>query len=446
MINSLKYVVICLAATLIPQGAHAAIDILIDQAEDVRFPIAIADIANGAGYDGGNRMLKDISKVIRADLYRSGYFFVIKPSVYRDRSDAMDASNIPWARWSDIGARGVVKGVATTRGGRTAVELRLFETSSHALQMGKRYTFDRHDWRTIAHRFADEILLATTGIRGANNTRIAYTVKTSRNKRKAWKQIYVMDADGFNPRRVTKDSSYNLGPAWAPDGRHVAFASYVGGFPDIYVADLETGQRRRLTANRSTNITPDFSPDGSLIAYSSGQGRDMEIFIMTNIGTDDHAFAPAFGIDIAPTFSPDGSELLFASERGGRLNLYRLPMGGGTARRITFGGAQNDSPDWSPDGTRIVFTRYGGGKYDIFTCRPDGSAVRRLTFVGSNEHPRWSPDSRFIVFSKSLGRKTQIYTMRFDGAHKTLLTAEARSRKKGASLPDWGPWPADYWE
>ncbi len=436
--------VLCAGIVLTPVVSHAAIEILINQPEDVRFPIAVVNLAKGQGYSESGGMLKDIAEVIRHDLDLSGYFFIISPSIFKDHSPAIDPSAIPWSAWEAIGARALVKGIAKTEGGRTVVELRLFDTAGHALQMGKQYTFDRNDWRIIAHRFADEVLLATTGIRGPFATKIAFTMATKKaNRVRGEKQIYIMDADGHNPHRVTTDhNSYSLGAAWAPDGRHITYSSYVNGFPDIYMLDLKTGQRSRLTANQSTNFTPAFSPDGSLIAYSSGQGHDMEIYVMTNIGSDEHVLAPAFGIDIAPSFSPDGHEIVFASERGGQLNLYRKSIhGDGAATRITFSGSHNDSPDWSADGTHIVFTRFAGGKYDVMTIYPDGGGLRQITTVGSNEHPRWAPDSRFITYSSTMGNRTQVYMMRFDGAHKTPLT-----KGKDASLPDWGPWPEDYWD
>lgn len=426
---------------VMPRLAAADIHILIDQPEDQRFPIAVANIIKGPGYDGGSAILRKIPEVIRNDLQLSGYFYVIKPSIYSDRSQAVTSGAMPWGQWDEIGARAVVKGIATTEGGRTIIELRLFEVSGRRMQMGKQYTFDRADWRRIAHRFSDEVMLSATGTRGPFSTQIAYTLLGKRSKRSPRKQIDVMDMDGFNVRRLTKDRSLNLGPAWSPDGNQVAYVSYVGGFPDIYVSDLATGRRRRLTSNRSTNITPTYSPDGGTIAYSSGVGRDMEIYLMNNIGSDARPFSPAFGIDLAPSFSPDGSALIFASERGGRLHLYKKSVHGNeAATRLTFSGYQNDSPDWSPDSTKVAFTRFEGGKYDIYTINTDGSGLSRLTSFGSNEHPRWSPDSRFITYSATLARKSQIYMMRWDGANKTILT-----KGKDAALPDWGPWPAEYW-
>ncbi len=439
--SSLRRAVLTVAL-LAPLTAHAAIEIVLDQSEDNRFPIGVANIQEGAGFAGSSDILKKIPDVIRNDLKLSGYFYVIAPSGYKDHSATMSTDDIPFDKWTMIGARGIVKGLATTDGGRTTVQLRLFDSATKQMQMGKQYTFDRNDWRQIAHRFSDEIMRASTGKKGPFTTRIAYTYMSKTNKKKRWKQIAVMDMDGANQSRITKDNSYNLGPAWGPDGRHVVFTSYVGGFPDIYSIDLETGQRTQLTSNQSTNTTPAYSPDGSYIAFSSGQGSDMDIYLMNNIGMDQHAFAPAFGADLAPAFSPDGHEIIFASERGGKLNLYRKSVSGaGAAIRVTFSGSENDSPDWSPDGTKVVFCRFQGGVYQVITINPDGSNAHQLTQFGSNEHPRWSPDSRYITYHSTIKGKGEIYIMRYDGANKTSLT-----KGKDATLPAWGPWPKDYFE
>lgn len=417
---------------LIASPVHAQIHILIDQPSDRRFPIAVPDLVKGAGFGDDDGLSKKIPEVIRRDLELSGYFFVIGPSAFRDRSDAVTAETIDFGTWTGIGAMALVKGIAQNQGGRITVTLKLFDPPGRQLQAEKTYTYDRKDLRLIGHRFADEVLLATTGLRGPFASRIAYTAETS--KRKHWKQIYVMDVDGENNERLTKDKSYNLAPAWGPDIRQLVFTSYVRGFPDIFTVDLRTGHRRQLTNNNSTNITPAWSPDGALVVFSSAQERDPELYVMSPTGDNLRAISPAFGVDLAPRFSPDGQQVVFASERAGKLHIFKQSLDGGSAQRLTFIGYQNDSPDWSPDGEKIVFCGRGA-QYDIFTMHPDGSNVQRLTVGnGSNEHPRWAPDGRYIVFSSTRGGGSQIYLMRYDGAHQTKLS------KGNGSLPDWSPW------
>lgn len=422
--------------------AAAAIQILVDQPEDNRFPIAIANIVAGEGFSGDTALLKKIPEIIRNDLNFSGYFFVIHPKIHQDKTVTVGSGDIPFEKWSAIGARGLVKGFATGVGDRITVQLRLFDVASREMQMGKEYTFSGADLRTIAHRFSDEIMKSATGTRGPFSTKIAYTLTTGSGKKSAWKQIYVMDIDGANGWRATKDRSYNLAPNWSPDGKNLVFTSYVDGFPDIYTIDVGSGKRTRITSNESTNITPTFSRDGSWIAFSSGMAKDMEIYLVPSFGGEPRVFAPSFGADLSPRFSPDGNEVVFASERGGKLNLYKKAMGdGGTPTRITFHGGLSDSPDWSPDGTKIAFANFAGNVYQIYTISPDGSGLKRLTYEGSNEHPRWSPDSRYITYHNTMGRKSRVYVMRFDGINKTPIT-----KGHDATLPDWGPWPMAYYE
>ncbi|MBI4367031.1 MAG: hypothetical protein HY543_09455, partial [Deltaproteobacteria bacterium] len=197
-----------LALVAFARPAAAQIQILVDQPSDKRFPIAVANLAKGEGLGDIDSLSRKIPEVIRKDLELSGYFFVIGPSAYRDRSDAVTADTIDFGKWTSIGALALVKGIAELDGGRITVRLRLFDPHTRQMQAEKEYTYDQKDLRLIGHRFADEILLSTTGLRGPFASRIAYTSETS--KRKHWKQIYVMDADGENIDRFTKDKSYNL--------------------------------------------------------------------------------------------------------------------------------------------------------------------------------------------------------------------------------------------
>lgn len=414
-------------------AAHAVMFIQLDQPMDKKLPIAVTDFVKGEGYSDFDGLSKKMPDIIRNDLNLSSYFHVIPYQLYPEKNnDAMTADKIDFKKWSGVGANALIKGIAYKDGGRLTIQLKLFDTSTGEMLLGKQYSADKKDMRTIAHRFSDDVMLALTGTRGVFNTKLAYSSKVSK---KGAKSIYVMDMDGFNNQRITKDSSLNMGPAWSPDGSKVVYASYVGGFPDIYTKDLTSGHVRQLTNNRSTNITPTWSPNGGTVAYSSAKGKDPDLYFINPKTGAERPFSHAFGIDIAPSFSPDGDEIIFASERGGNLHIYRQNINGGAAQRLTFHGYQNDSPDWSPDSTKIVFCGRAGGAYDIFTMNSDGSNVQRLTAgMGNNEHPRWSPDSRYITFSSTRDGDSAIYIMRFDGANPIKIS------KGNGSLPAWGPW------
>jgi TolB protein len=426
-------VILCILVLAASSVAHAVTVIQLDQPVDQKFPIAVTNLVKGEGYSDFDSMSKKLPEIVRNDLELSSYFKIVPPSLYPDKNNPdMTSDKIDFAKWRAIGANALIKGIVYKDGGRVTVQLKLFDAQTGEMQLGKEYTADKKDVRTIAHRFADDVMLAVTGTRGVFNTKIAYTSLVGKKKGKS---IYVMDMDGFNNQRVTKDSSMNLGPAWSPDGKKLAYASYVNGFPDIYTVDLGSGHVRQLTNNRSTNITPAWSPDGDIIMYSSAKNRDPDLFIVNPNTGAERAFSSAFGIDLGPRFSPDGDAVVFASERGGNLNIYKQSLKGGLPQKLSFHGYQNDSPDWSPDSTKITFHGRSGGAYDVFTMNADGTNVQRLTVgAGNNEHPRWSPDSRYIVFSSTRDGHPAVYIMRFDGANPVRIS------KGNGELPSWGPW------
>lgn len=424
------YILTFIAALIFAGNASARIFIPVDQPADKKFPIAVADIVKLDG--GSGSAAKKIAETIRNDLELSGYFTVIPKSAYIDRSKDVTADTIDFKKWTMIDARALVKGSIGEEEGRIVVQLKLFDPYDREMLVGKQYTFEDKYVRKIAHRFADEVMLSLTGLRGVFGTRIAYTKTTGKRS----KAIFIMDMDGENETRITKDKSISLGANWSPDGTKLAYASYLKGFPDIFTIDLKTGHTRQLTSNRSTNIAPSWSPTGGLIAFSSSAGGNMEVYTMNTEGGDKKKITSGTGIDISPTFSPEGNEFAFASERGANVHIYKQSINGGNATRITFVGSHNDSPDWSPDGQKIAFSGRGGGTFDIYTVNADGSNVQRLTIAsGTNEDPSWSPDSRFITFSSTREGQPRIFMMRYDGANQVRL-----NKKGDGMIPSWGPW------
>lgn len=80
---------------------------------------------------------------------------------------------------------------------------------------------------------------------------------------------------------------FNVEPTWSPDGRYIAFRSIRDGNHDVYVLDLETGEERRLTDHPALDIEPNWSPDGEWIVFPSSRDNEFfDIFIMRADGSD----------------------------------------------------------------------------------------------------------------------------------------------------------------
>ena len=149
--------------------------------------------------------------------------------------------------------------------------------------------------------------------------------------------IYVMDANGKKIQNLTKHLGRDRHPAWSPNGRQIAFSSIrVGNFGDgnfdagnydIYVMDANGKNVRRMTEDRSDDILPAWSPNGQKIAFSSRREGNFDIYVMNADGTNvrqltNHPaddWGPTFGFTVAFSVSPSGKR----ATRWGRLKQIR---------------------------------------------------------------------------------------------------------------------------
>ena len=123
------------------------------------------------------------------------------------------------------------------------------------------------DLRFGAHRVADAIYEALTGVPGAFSTRIAYITATGLGNDQRY-ELVVADADGFGPQSIVGSPEPLLSPAWSPDGRKLAYVSFEQGNSAIYMQDVSTGARELISSGKGINGAPSFSPDGKKMAMT----------------------------------------------------------------------------------------------------------------------------------------------------------------------------------
>jgi TolB protein len=421
-------IIVCLfTCILLSTNAQAKIYVLIDEASSRKFPIAVPEFTNIKG--AKTSLSREITRLFKNNLDIAGLFKVLDESSFIGQGSP--GSRVDFARWTAIEAYGLVKGIVDSKGGgRILIEMRLYDTRSQQLLVGKQYVVGKKDYHIAVHRFVDDFMKSLTGKQGPFSSKVvAACGKTGK------RQIYSFYIDGTGMKRVTRLKANNISPNWSPDGHQIAFTSFLSYYPEIYLINADGKGLKQITSNKATNITPAFSPTGRSIVFSSSRSGDVDLFLMSRSGRIGARVTNVLNIDVSPSWSPDGSQLVFASERAGNLHLFVQGVGGGGATRLTYTGYQNDQPDWSPDGKKIIFTSRDRGAFDVFIMNSDGSTIQRLTRgEGNNESPTWSPDSRYIAFSSSRAGGSGVYVMLDDGSNQTLIP-----RTGGCINPDWGP-------
>ncbi|HXG34467.1 MAG TPA: hypothetical protein VNJ11_13965 [Bryobacteraceae bacterium] len=443
-------------AVLVIAGQQQS-DIIIKIVKGERAAIAVPDFR---GTGEAQRLMAVFNETLYRDLESSGLFRMVPKSMYPletpqrpqdfreplvkpaprgGRPEVIRRG--PWLTdWSDppVSANYLAFGYSAVQGDRLVLFGWLYNVTqtdlANAQILGKLYfgSLDEEGARKVAHEFAADIM-AQFGYKSLLGTKIYFD---SDRTGKGTREIWSMDPDGSNQKRLTFYNSLSFMPAVSPDGTLLAFTSYARGRPMIMLHSLITGARLNFyNQEASMNATPDFTPDGKQIVFSStAAGRFAQIYIANLDGSGLRRLTFSNSIDVEPKVNPKtGAEIVFVSGRSGTPQIYKMNMDGADVVRLTPGEGDAVNPSWHPDGQHIAFawTRgYAPGNFNIFVMDVATREFVQLTHgAGRNENPVWAPDGRHLAFSSNRSGSTQIWTMLADGTQLRQLTTEGRNMR-----------------
>lgn len=377
------------------------------------------------------RAAQELEQVVRQDLQNSGYFQISGPEAFQSLQLSGDIARDMEA-YRTTGVETLLIGDLRAEADKVVFEGRLFDVASGQAILAKRYRGAMPVARRIGHTFADEVILFLTGQHGVSLSSIAFT-----SDRTGQKEIWVMDYDGQNPRRITGHRSTSMSPSWSPDGESLGYTSFFNGPPGIYLAELASGRKKPIVSSGSLNTTPTFSPDGQRVAFARSVDGNVEIFVTGRGGGNLRRLTHSGAIDTTPAWSPTGGQIAFTSGRAGNPHIYLMDEEGSNQRRLTFEGDYNDGAAWNPTGDLIAYASRRGGRFQIAVTNVVTLGTQVLTSgPGENESPTFSPDGRKIAFVSRRSGTKQIYVMDLDGRNVRPLTREGNN-----DMPDWSRLP-----
>jgi dipeptidyl aminopeptidase/acylaminoacyl peptidase len=286
----------------------------------------------------------------------------------------------------------------------------------------------------------------------------SYDVEQNRGRSRLW--LVPLASRGGEPRALTAEEFSSSDPAYAPDGKRIAFVRGQGEEKaQLYVLPLEGGEAERLTEMPFGVFDPKWLPDGKRIAFGA--------YLFAEAPT------PEGSKELAEKRAKDPVKAHVTEDRvyrfwdrwltGGELpHLFVLDLESRRLSDLTPEGAgwfdfmePGGQYDIAPDGTEIAFVANSSKpphhllRWALFTVPTSGKGpVRCLTPEGTPKNsadahrPRYSPDGGSIIYG--LQRDPYFYAdrvrlVRFDrssGAHTVLTEEWDRSAAAWEFLPD----------
>ncbi len=202
-----------------------------------------------------------------------------------------------------------------------------------------------------------------------------------------------LDANGWTTQGVAD---------WSPDGTQIVMAAQStpdGGRWHLFITDALGANPTRISTRTSLYLDPSWSPDGTKIVcvahpvgVTGASLNDLEVFTMDVDGTNELRLTNDSFRDHDPYYSPDGNEIAFETDIDptffgvGRWGLRAVSTDGATLRTIIEDMQINTLPQYSFDGTVIYFQRFvfgGPGGFRLAQINVDGTGLEFITEGGA---------------------------------------------------------------
>jgi len=273
---------------------------------------------------------------------------------------------------------------------------RLYDLTTVQMLVGKKVEQWADSMSYVAHTMADQLWPQLFGTSSSFRSKIAYSKQIWRKKygkEKPYKQIWITDFDGSNPRLFIDTPTVSFAPRWSND------------------------------------------PATPLLFYSENTLSNVQL-VMNNMFGKRRIVCSFDGLNMQPTFSEDGKKIVFCLSKDGASQLYLSYIDEVSGKRhfdrLTYNSGENISPCFV-DKTHVAFVSdyKTGNKPQIFILDLKSKTVEPLTDGGYSACPSYSPIKKQLVYSKMVGPAMQLFLYDFKTKEHTQLTNSPGSKEEG---------------
>lgn len=183
-------------------------------------------------------------------------------------------------------------------------------------------------------------------------------------------------------------------PTWSPNGKKIAFAMVVRGFPwgntDLAMANADGTDSVKITDTLDTpnERNPHWSPKRAILVYDDSR----DIYTIDANGSNNRRLTASPSVDVNPVFSPDASQIAYevSDSPGGTAHIYVMDANGANPRRLIEGAEAETAPDWSIETGEIVASVLIDGRWELWIVEPkSGKVTEKLRFDMDAFEPCW---------------------------------------------------------
>jgi TolB protein len=259
-------------------------------------------------------------------------------------------------------------------------------------------------------------------------------------------QIYTMNVDGSNVKRISNGDGRTTCSYFFPDQKRVLYSStYLGDkqcpprpdfskgyvwavYPtfDIFTAKPDGSDLKQLTNTPGYDAETTITLDGKKLVFTSMRDGDLDIYTMDADGRNVRRLTNELGYDGGPFWSYDGKQIVYRANhpktdkekadytdllkqnliRPTTLEIWIMNADGSNKRQVTSNGKANFGPYFFPDGKRVIFASNmddpRGRNFDLYKINTDGTGLERITFNDTFDgFPMFSPDGKKLVFASN---------------------------------------------